>query len=187
MNRASHPTSRVRITRANKLARALWGVVWLLLYRPSPVPLHAWRRALLRIFGAKIGAGATPYPSARIWAPWNLEMGERSCLASQVDCYCVAKITLGRFVTVSQYSYLCSGGHDYRSPDLPMPLTAAAISIEDNAWVAAAVFLGPGVCIGSGAVVGARSTVVSDVEPWTVVAGSPPRRISTRAKFTRDN
>ncbi len=51
----------------NKLARALWNCVWLLLYRPSPVPLHGWRRWLLRLFGAKFGRGAHPYPSAKVW------------------------------------------------------------------------------------------------------------------------
>lgn len=62
------------LTAGNKFMRAVWGLVWLGLYRPSPVPLHAWRRFLLRLFGAKIGAGAHPYPSSRIWAPWNLVM-----------------------------------------------------------------------------------------------------------------
>lgn len=37
------------LTVGNKLARAIWGVVWLLLYRPSPTPLHGWRRLLKRM------------------------------------------------------------------------------------------------------------------------------------------
>ena len=85
----AHITFRLR---ARRLA---WHIVWLLLYRPSPRPFHAWRRLLLRAFGARIAAGAVPYAAARIWAPWNLTMAVNSCLSDDVDCYCVAPITIG--------------------------------------------------------------------------------------------
>lgn len=162
----------------NKIGRILWGIVWLLLYRPSPKPFHFWRRFLLRLFGARIGQGAHPHASAKIWAPWNLEMGDHSCLSHQVDCYCVAPIRVGAHATVSQYSYLCTASHDFEAPD--MPLTTAPIVVGDGAWITADVFVGPGVTIGEGAVVGVRSTVLKDVEPWTVVAGHPAKYIRRR-------
>jgi putative colanic acid biosynthesis acetyltransferase WcaF len=145
--------------------------------------VHGWRRFLLRCFGARIGRFAHPYPTARVWAPWNLTMDEHSCLGRNVDCYSVAPVTIGAHATVSQYSYLCSASHDFRQ--IEMPLVAAAIVIEAEAWVAADVFVGPGVKIGEGAVIGARSTVVNDVEPWTVCAGSPAVRRGTRDRITR--
>jgi putative colanic acid biosynthesis acetyltransferase WcaF len=111
-------------------------------------------------------------------------MAPGSCLSDQVDCYCVATVTLGPHATVSQYSYLCSASHDYR--DSSMPLVIAPIVIGAEAWVAADVFVGPGVVVGEGAVVGARSTVMHDVEPWTVVAGSPPLVRGRRSAFKRD-
>lgn len=174
-------TARLReshITRLNKLARVLWGAVWLLLFRPSPIPLHAWRCFLLRCFGASIGKRALPYPSARIWAPWNLTMEDDSCLSHRVDCYCVDKVYLGRRVTVSQYSFLCTASHDYRKQS--MPLVTASIRIEADAWITADVFIGPGVNVGEGAVVGARSTVLRSVRPWTIVAGNPAREVGQR-------
>ncbi|HLF97416.1 MAG TPA: putative colanic acid biosynthesis acetyltransferase [Methylococcaceae bacterium] len=109
-------------------------------------------------------------------------MEEHSCLADNVDCYCVAPIAIGAHATVSQYSYLCSASHDYTLPDLP--LTSAPIVIGNGAWVAADVFVGPGVTIGEGAVVGARSSVFRNVEPWTVVAGNPARKIRDRILST---
>ena len=109
-----------RLGARNQLARMAWLIVWNLLYRPSPNLLHAWRRFLLRSFGAKIGSGAHPYPRCRIWAPWNLTMGADSCLANDVDCYCVAPIELGAWAIVSQYSYLCSATHDYQASDFPL-------------------------------------------------------------------
>ena len=156
----------------------LWGGVWLLFYRPSPKPLHFWRRFLLRLFGARIGSHAHPHASARIWAPWNLEMGDYSCLSHYVDCYCVALIKIGAHATVSQYSYLCTASHEIEAAD--MPLVTASIQIGEGAWIAADVFVGPGVKIGEGAVVGVRSTVLKDVEPWTVVAGNPAQFIKRR-------
>jgi putative colanic acid biosynthesis acetyltransferase WcaF len=111
-------------------------------------------------------------------------MGVNSCLADDVDCYCVAQITLGRQATVSQYSYLCSASHDYMQ--MSMPMVAAPIHIEDEVWIAADVFVGPGVTVRRGAIVGARSTVTADVSAWEVVAGTPPRLLRLRPEFNRE-
>jgi putative colanic acid biosynthesis acetyltransferase WcaF len=161
-----------------RFARALWGATWAILFRPSPRVCHGWRRWLLRGFGARVGRGARVYPSARIWAPWQLELGDFSCLGPDVDCYCVAPIRLGAHAVVSQYSYLCAAGHDITQPDLP--LITAPIVIEAGAWVAADVFVGMGVTIGAGAVVGARASVFKDVPAWTVVVGNPARFLKPR-------
>jgi len=162
----------------NRVGRVLWSMMWVLLFRPSPRPFHAWRRLLLRLFGATIGPGSHPYPSARIWAPWNLVMEEGSCLGDHVDCYAVDRITLEPYATVSQYAFLCTASHDYTVDG--MPVVTAPIRIGRQAWVAADVFIGPGVTIGEGAVVGARSSVYRNVEPWTVVGGNPARVMKKR-------
>jgi putative colanic acid biosynthesis acetyltransferase WcaF len=170
---------------SNKLARLAWGLVWSTVYRFSPKLCHGWRCFLLRCFGATVGPGAHPCPKAKIWAPWNLTMGAHSCLADDVDCYCVAPVSLGAHATVSQYSYLCAASHEFRGYDFhdpEMPLVIAPIVIEAYAWIAADVFVGPGVKIGEGSVVGARSTVLHDVPPWTVAAGSPVKQIGERPR-----
>lgn len=149
-----------------KSARSIWHIVWLLLYRPTPRLLHPWRCLLLSLFGAKLGEKVHPYPSARVWAPWNLEMGDHSCLSEHVDCYCVDKIRIGAHATVSQYSFLCTASHDYC--DLNMPLVTAPITIGERVWITADVFVAPGVTIGEGAVVLARSSVFENIEAWVV-------------------
>jgi len=168
----------IAISLGNKLARGLWVAVWVLLFRPSPRIWHGWRRMLLRLFGARIGRKAMISPSCRVWAPWNLRMGDRGNVGPHVDLYCVATITVGEDAIVSQYSYLCATSHDYRRR--PMPLLVAPITIGRNAWVCADVFVGMGVTVGEGAVVGARSSVFRDVPPWTIVAGYPVRVIGKR-------
>jgi putative colanic acid biosynthesis acetyltransferase WcaF len=163
---------------ANKVGRVLWRLVWLFLFRVSPRLCFGWRRFLLRCFGARIGAMAHVYPTTKVWAPWNLEMGDHSCLAGDVDCYCAGRITIGAHATVSQYSYLCAASHDIC--DRHMKLFTAPIRIGAGAWVCAGAFVGPGVCIGAGAVVAARAVVVKDVEPWMVVGGNPAKFIKKR-------
>ena len=163
---------------SNKVARVLWGFVWLFLFRPSPRPFHFWRRFLLRLFGAKLGRKVHPYPTCKITMPWKLEMGEFSCLGDNVICYNIGGVKIGNNSTVSQYCHICSSGHDYTKPN--MPQTFAQVVIEDQGWVCANAFLAPGVTVGQGAVVAAASVVVKDVEAWTVVGGNPAKYIKRR-------
>jgi len=121
-----------------------------------------------------------PYPDARIWAPWNLVMGDKSVLGDGVDCYSVDRISLGRGAVVSQRSFLCSAGHDFDRPGFV--LTSAPIVIGEDAWVAAEGFVGPGVTVGEGAVVLARAVAVRDVAPMTVIAGNPARVVRSRSR-----
>lgn len=162
----------------NKILRGGWSVVWLLFYRTTPRIFHPWRCLLLRIFGAKLGSSVHVYPTSKIWAPWNLEIGDHSCLSEQVDCYCVDKIIIGAYSTVSQYSFLCTASHDFTKAS--MPLITAPITIGRRVWITADVFVGPGVTIGDGAVVTARSSLFNDVPAWTVVTGNPAMPVRSR-------
>lgn len=173
-----HRFERATISSANVQGRALWSLVWILLFRPTPRPMHRWRCWLLKRFGARIGKDVRVYQSARVWAPWNLELMDGSCLGDYVDCYNVAKVTLGKHAVVSQYSYLCSASRDYR--DQTLPLVQAPIEIKDHAWVTADVFVGPGVSIGEGTVVTARSTVLHDLIGWVVASGNPAVPVKPR-------
>lgn len=165
---------------ADRVRRAVWQIAWALLYRTTPNPLHGWRRFVLRCFGAKIGAGAHPYPSARIWAPWNLVMEADSCLANECDCYNVAPVILRRNCIVSQKAYLCTASHDAADPGFA--LTGAPIEIGPYAWVAASAFVGPGVTMAGGSIAAAKAVVVKDVAAGIVVAGNPAREVSDRGR-----
>ena len=170
--------SKSELSLRNRMGRALWGAVWCLLFRPSPRPLHAWRRALLRLFGARLGRGVRVYASARIWAPWHLTMGECSVLGDAVDCYAVDRIDIGAHSVVSQYTFLCTATHEVDRPGFP--LVTAPIRIGCRAWVAAAAFVGPGVTVGDDAVVGARAAVFKDVAAGSIVGGKPAKLIRMR-------
>ncbi len=162
----------------NRLGRLLWKVVEGTLFRFSPAPAHGWRRALLRLFGATLSSSASVYPTARIWAPWNLEMGPHSCISWGVDCYCVDKIRLGAQTLVSQHARLIAASHDIGHPRFS--LIHRPINLGSESWICAYAYVGMGVTVGQGAVVAATATVVKDVEPWTIVGGNPAKRIGTR-------
>ncbi|MCW1843770.1 putative colanic acid biosynthesis acetyltransferase [Prosthecomicrobium hirschii] len=162
----------------NKLLRVLWTIVWVLLVRPSPKPAVAWRRAILRAFGAKLGKGAKVAASTRVWAPWNLEMGDHSSMAHSVECYNQGFIKIGANTTISQYSHLCASTHDYTKPTLPLVL--GRIEIGSGVWICSDAFVGPDVRIGDGVVVGARSSVFADLPEWTICVGNSAKPIKLR-------
>lgn len=164
---------------SHRLLRALWGVVWTVFGQWTPVPLHGWRRALARAFGAKVDRHARIYPGVRIWYPPNLTMAAYATLGPRADCYCMASITMETFALVSQGAYLCAGTHDIDDPNFQ--LQARSIVIASRAWIAAEAFVGPGVVVGEGAVLGARAVTVKNLEPWGVYVGNPARRIRNRA------
>jgi len=167
------------LSKSNQVYRFVFGFVWFVFARPLPRSVgKRWKIFLLRIFGAKIANTAHVYSTAKIYDPANLIMGEYSCLASNVDCYNVAPVVIEDNVTVSQGAYLCTASHDITDPE--HHLITAPIVIKNQAWVAADAFVGMGVTIGDGAVVGARAAVFKDVEPWTVVGGNPAKFIKRR-------
>lgn len=110
-------------------------------------------------------------------------MGKNSCLSSDVDCYNVDIVLIGSNVVVSQKAYLCTASHEITH--VTYPLIVSPIIIKDQAWIAADAFVGMGVTIGEGAVVGARSVVTKNVEPWTVVGGNPARFIKNRILYNQ--
>jgi putative colanic acid biosynthesis acetyltransferase WcaF len=163
--------------RSEYLRRILWSFATPL-FRFSPRPFFAWRRVLLRLFGGEIGKGAHVYPSARIYLPWNLKLGEDSSIGEWALVYNLGPISIGDRATISHRAHLCAGTHDYTDPTLP--LLRLPIEIGPQAWICADAFVGAGCIIGEGAIVGAASVVVRDVSEWQIVAGNPARVIKTR-------
>lgn len=157
--------------------RSAWSIGrWL--FRLVPRPMHGTRAAILRLFGARVGRHVHVYPSAHVYFPWNLQIGDWSAIGEDALIYNLGPVTIGDRVTVSQRAHLCAGSHDYTRPELP--LLRPPIDIGSNAWIAADAFIGPGVKVGEGAVVGARAVAVKDVPAWQVVAGNPARQIRKR-------
>ncbi len=154
--------------------RVLWACLQPF-FRWSPRPCHGWRVMLLRWLGAKIGQRVQIYPSARVMFPWNLAIADDVIIGWEVRIYSLALISIADNVLISQGAHLCAGSHDHRQPNYPLVLKP--VTVESGAWLAAECFIGPGVTVGAGAVVAARSVVVRDVPAGVVVAGNPARQV----------
>ncbi|KMY85132.1 Colanic acid biosynthesis acetyltransferase WcaF [Candidatus Paraburkholderia calva] len=166
---------------SNRIARVAWGIVHSLLFTPIPRVAHKWRSFLLKLFGADIGIGVHVYPRVKIWAPWNLCIGNYAGVANGVNLYSIERITLGERCVVSQGALLCTGSHDFNDPSFQ--LTAESVAIGADAWVCSEAFLCPGVTIAPGAMVGARSVVTRNLsDAWTIYAGMPARKFSVRTR-----
>jgi len=167
---------------SNKSIRVLWAIVYNLFFRLSPVPFFAYRRCVLRVFGTSIGSGVKVYPSVKIWLPSNLTLRADSSVGPNVNIYNQGVISIDQNVIVSQGAYLCASTHDYNDPKHSLIL--APITIGKNSWVCAEAFVGPGVTVSEGTVVGARAVISKDTECWGIYAGNPARLLKKRVPFS---
>jgi putative colanic acid biosynthesis acetyltransferase WcaF len=165
----------------NKVFRVFWWCGYFLFFRFSPIPLFKFRTLVLRMFFSNISFSARIYPSAKVWNPRNLTVGRESTIGPLADIYNQGGIIIKERVIISQKATLCASTHDYNHS--LHPLILKPIVIENNAWVCAEAFIGPGVTIGEGAVIGARAVLMKDAEPWSVYAGNPAIKIKTRKRF----
>lgn len=164
-----------QITLGARLAEFVWRWARRLIFYPSPAPFHAWRRWVLRLFGANIHPSVMIHRSVQVFHPWNLTLEQGVVLLHSVVLDCHAPILIGAGTRISQLSHLCTATHAY--DQCQMPIVGQPISIGSRCWLAADVFVGCGVSIGDGSVVGARSSVFKDVPSGVVMAGTPARMI----------
>ena len=156
----------------------LWGVAWCLLGRWTPKFMNRWRVFLLRCFGAKIHGRPFVFPSAKIYAPFNLELYKSACIGPFSNIYSLGRIILRERCVISQDVFLCGGTHDFSSRR--NPLLVGEIDIGEDVFIGVRALVLPGVRIGKGAVVGAGAVVVHDVSDWTIVGGNPAKSIGVR-------
>lgn len=162
----------------SKIVVQLWWAVYAILFRPSPQLMYGWRRFLLRSFGAKIGKDVIIRPSAQVTYPWKVSIGDCSWIGDEVVLYSLGEIEIGSNSVISQRSYICTGTHDYRSEDFR--IYAEKITIGSKCWLATDVYVAPSVTIGDFTVVGARSSVFSDLPEGKICLGSPAKPVKDR-------
>ena len=154
------------------MKRGVWTFILEPLVRWLPKIGSPLRIIALRVMGASIGKQCLILSGVKVLIPWNLKISDFVAIGENVNIYNFAPVTIGSNTVISQYSYICTGSHDYRLPD--MPLIYAPITIRDECWIAAGVFVAPGVTIPNGAVIGAMSVVTKSLlSEWSVYAGNP--------------
>lgn len=156
----------------------LWWAVQATLFAMSPQFAYSWRNFLLRIFGARVGNGVIVRPSARVTYPWKLKLGNNSWIGDNVVLYSLDVIDIGSNVVVSQSSYLCTGSHS--TTLATFDIYSKPIVVRDECWIATDVFIAPGIEVGKGAVIGARSSVFNNIPAGTICFGTPAKPIKQR-------
>ncbi|WP_013323205.1 hormogonium polysaccharide biosynthesis acetyltransferase HpsU [Gloeothece verrucosa] len=151
----------------------IWWLVQAMVFPLSLHNLNAIRCWMLRLFGAKIGKGVIIRPTARFTYPWKVEIGDNCWIGDDVVIYSLDWIKIGTQAVISQKCYLCTGSHDIE--DEAFRLMTAPINIGNGAWIATDCFIAPGVNIGANAVIGARSSVFSNIPSQQVAWGTPCR------------
>ena len=169
---------------ASVFKEGLWLLVSLFLFRLCPLKLSALKRLMLECFGARVGKGVVIKPGARITFPWKLTLGDYIWLGEDSWLLNLASVTIESHVCISQRAFLCAGSHDYNSPRFD--LIVKLINIEGGAWFGAGAFVGPGVRVGSHAVLTANSVTAKDLEPFGIYQGNPAVLVRRRVISEED-
>ena len=163
---------------AGRVKEALWLLVSLGLFRLCPFKFSPLKAAVLRWFGARVGRGVIIKPGVKITFPWKLQLGYHVWLGEESWLLNLAPIIIADNVCISQRAFLCTGNHDYSSPRFG--LMTKPIRIQPGAWIGAAAFVGPGVTVGTHAVLAAGSVATKDLEPGGVYQGNPAAKKGER-------
>ena len=156
----------------------LWWLVQATLFMWSPQFMYGWRRFLLRLFGADIGKNVLIRSSVKVTYPWKIKIGDTVWIGDNTTLYSLGTIEVGSNVAIAHRVYLCAGSHDYTK--ITFDILAENIKIRDQVWLPNDVFIGPGVTIGKGAVIGARSSVFADMPEGMICIGSPAKPVRKR-------
>jgi putative colanic acid biosynthesis acetyltransferase WcaF len=156
---------------ASKLKEAFWLLISLVLFRLCPFSLSALKRAVLRAFGARVGAGVIIKPQVKITFPWKLEIGNNVWLGEESWLLNLERLIIGNNVCISQRAFLCTGNHNHRVATFN--LIVKPIVVEDGAWLGAGCWVAPGITIGTHAVLTAGSVATGSLEPWGIYQGNP--------------
>ncbi|CAM3642235.1 Galactoside O-acetyltransferase [Klebsiella variicola subsp. variicola] len=162
----------------NKLHRLIWGGVYIVFFKYSPVPMFGYRNFILSLFGARLGNNVRIYPSAKIWMPRNLTIGNNSSIGPRALIYNQGSIYIGNDSIISQDVTICASTHDYNKRDHPLILKN--VEIGNRVWLCAESFVGPGVQVFDGAVLGARAVAKRNLSSWSVYDGNPCNKLKER-------
>jgi putative colanic acid biosynthesis acetyltransferase WcaF len=143
------------------------------------LPGSLWRVWMLRAFGARIGFGCRIKPGLRVKFPWRLIVGHHCWLAEDAWIDNLSPVYIGDRVCLSQGAYLCTGNHNFKSPDFG--LRVSSINIASDCWIAAKSVLAPSTDLGVGCVVSLGSVVSGKYPSFSILRGNPASVVALRS------
>ncbi|HQH50816.1 MAG TPA: acyltransferase [Candidatus Hydrogenedentes bacterium] len=145
------------------------------------IPLNGVRNFLYRrLYGIRMGRGSVIHMGLFVEKPRWISIGEHTLINPNCILDGRSRLTIGNNVDIAMQVAIFTLAHDIRSADYEVK--GAPVVIEDRVTVFSRATILPGVRIGEGAVVAAGTVVTRDVDPYTVVAGNPARKIGVRPR-----
>ena len=158
----------------------------LLLWFLGEVPAGpgAWLRArCLPYFLANLGENTLIQHGFRIITPEKVSIGSNCNFGQGVFITGGGGVCIGNWVGLGPDVKIWSVNHRFEDVERPWMLQGSMMKevvIEDDVWLAANVFVMPGVTIGRGAIVYAASVVNKAVPAYALFAGNPGRVVGWR-------
>ena len=166
----------------SKIVVQLWWILQATLFAWSPQYFYGWRAFLLRLFGAQIGKKVKIRSSVEVTYPWKVKIGDYTWVGQNAVLYSLGNITIGSHVSISHRVYVNTGGHEYDKKTFD--IFSKPVVIEDECWITNDVYIAPGVTIGKGTIVSARSSVLKDLPAGKICVGTPAKPIKDRNPST---
>lgn len=116
----------------------------------------------------------------QISQPECVSIGSNVAFASFVHIWGGGGVTIGNRVMIGSHTAITSITHNYTQEIMYATVVTRPVVIEDDVWISTHAVIMPGITLGKGSVVGAGCVVTHDVDPLTIVAGVPGRKINER-------
>src|SRR6266566_633373 len=148
------------------------------------LPLHGLRRAYLQSYLGELGPGTSIQMGCRFLNGRRVFFGQRNVI--NFDCLFDGRkysIRTGADVSIGPEATILTLAHDPQDPEFSDK--GGDVIIGDRVWIAYRATILPGIEIGEGAVIAAGAIVTTNVEPFTIVAGVPARKIGERSRELR--
>ncbi len=163
------------------LKRYLNGWISYSLVMTGRIPSQAVRTFIYRhIYSVQAGRNAVLYGRSEMRAPYNIVIGEGSIIGDTCKLDGRNGIIIGKNVNLSTGVWIWTDQHDPQCPYFSCTDQGGPVIIEDRAWISCRTVILPRVTIGQGAVIAAGAVVTHDVEPFSIYAGVPAKKIGER-------
>lgn len=145
------------------------------------MPIHFIRWIFLKLLMKSIGTHTEFCRNLDIRSPHRVSVGSNTTINKRalIDGR-GGELKIGNCVDIAQEAQIWTLQHDYNSPCYAA--VGKPVSIGDYAWIGTRAIILPGVNVGEGVVVAAGAVVTKDIEPYTVVAGVPAKKITERQR-----
>lgn len=152
-------------------------------------PLYRkWKMSYLRKRLGLKNVHETFYMSGRSKISSDLKAGPYVFVAE--DCVVYPKVTIGDYTLLAPNVKILGGDHEINTVGTPIIFSGRSVleetTIGKDVWIGTNCIVMAGVTIGNGAIVAAGSVVTKDVEPYSINAGIPSKKIKARFESEAD-